>query len=124
MTKDLQERLDEALYREYRKLYYHGNRKVYCWLRYLARLKGFNTVALGDLLANIGTFSHHIVVADHSASLRDGPAPMKRLIVAQKDFTIKCLAIGLPDLRSMKFKMPRSWSTHDQMGLEFKLEQT
>lgn len=121
MTNELQQRLDGALYQEYRKLYGQGDRRVYCWLRYLSRLKGFNTVSLGDLLANIGAFSDHIVVADPSASLREGPVPMKRLIVARRDFAIKCLAIGLPDLYSMRFKMPRRWSIHDQLGLEFKL---
>jgi hypothetical protein len=76
---------------------------------------------LQDRLANIGVFSDHIVVADHSASLREGPAPHKRLIVAQREFALKCLAMGLPDLYAMKFRMPSRWNKNDQMGLEFKL---
>jgi len=51
-----------------------------------------------------------------------GPAPGNRLIVApHRDFALKCLVMGLPEIYSMRFKNPERWSIHDQMGLEFEL---
>ena len=38
-----------------------------------------------------------------------------------KHSALKCLALGLPDLYAMKFRMPSRWDKNDQMGLEFKL---
>lgn len=124
MTSDLQKKMDGSLNREYNKLFGQGDKRIYCWRRYLSGLKGFKTISLGDLLANIGVFSEYVVVADPSA--RDiawggGSVYNNRLIVAHRDFALKCLAMGLPDLYAMKFRMPSRWNKNDQMGLEFKL---
>jgi hypothetical protein len=127
VTSDLQKKLDRSLDSQYNKLYAttprgQRNKRIYCWRRYLSGLKGFRTISLGDLLANIGMFSEYIVVADPSAReiAWGGSVYNNRLIVAHKDFALKCLAIGLPDLYAMKFRMPSRWNTDDRMGLEFK----
>lgn len=114
----LHRKLESALTREYGKLYGQGARKVYCWRRYLVGLKGFRTVALEHLLANIGAFSDHVVIVDPSCALANGPGFGNRLVVAQKDFAVKCMFMGLPDIYSMRFKMPKKWSMHDHLGLE------
>lgn len=85
------------------------------------RLKGFRTVSLDDLLVNIGLFSDHVVVTDPASSLGKGEAHGRWLITAHKEFAIKCLFVGLPDISSMAFKKPRRWDIRDQMGLEFKI---
>lgn len=119
----LHKRLELALNRQYVSLYGRPDRRVYCWRRYLVRLKEFRTISLDLLLANLELFSEHVALKDPSCALSHGPAPGKRLIVAHKDFALKCLVMGLPEIRGMKFKMPSRWSTHDQLGLEFELEQ-
>lgn len=116
-------RLDRALRLQFRNLFGIPERKVYCWRRYLVRLKGFRTISLDLLLANLELFSDHVAVKDPSCGLVGGPAPGNRLIVAHKDFALKCLVMGLPDICSMRFKKPRRWDCYDQMGLEFKLPQ-
>lgn len=94
----LQGKMESALKREWGKLPGRYDRKVYCWRRYLARLKGFKTASLSLLIANIGTFSDHVVVVDPSCSLGNGPAPGQRLVVARTEFAIKCVSMGLPDI--------------------------
>lgn len=120
---NLQIRLDRAMRLKYRILHDRSDRNVYCWRRYLQRLKGFRTVDLGLFLANLELFSEHVAVVDPSSALGNGPCPGKRLIVAHRDFALKCLVLGLPDINSMRFKKPTRWDWHDQMGLEFKLPQ-
>ena len=117
----LQGKIESALKLEWAKLPGRYERKVYCWRRYLARLKGFKTVSLSLLIANIGTFSDYVVVVDPSCSLGNGPAPGQRLVVAHKEFVTKSIFMGLPDISSMNFKKPHYWSKHDQLGLEFEL---
>ena len=119
--ESLHKRLELALNRQYAGLYGRPERRVYCWRRYLLRLKGFRTISLDLLLANLELFSEHVAVKDRSCGLVGGPAPGNRLIVAQKDFALKCLVMGLPDICSMRFKKPGRWDCHDQMGLEFEL---
>lgn len=123
MTDNLQTRLDRSLRFQYRLLPPPSEKRVYCWRRYLSKLKGFRTISLDLFLTNLELFSEHVVVKDPSCDLSEGPAPGKRLIVAHRDFAIKCLAMGLPDICSMRFKKPGRWDVHDQMGLEFKLPQ-
>lgn len=125
MTSELQKKLDKSLNSEYNKLYAQGYKRHYCWRRYLSKLGGFRTISLGDLLANIAMFSEYVVVADPSARevAWGGNVYNNRLIVAHRDFALKCLAIGLPDLYSMKFRMPSRWNKSDKMGLEFEPEE-
>ena len=117
----LQHKLNDALRREWRKTPGLYDDKVYCWRRYLSNLKGFRTTSLEVLLANIEVFSDHVVVIDPSCSLGGGTAPGKRLIVASGEFATKCICIGLPDMKSMRFRKPRSWRVRDELGLEFEL---
>lgn len=122
VQSDLRSKLESALKRQYLRIdLYLSDKQVYCWRRYLSRLKGFHTISLDLLLSNIEIFSDYIVVADPSSALGKGVSPGQWLIVARKDFVIKCLYLGLPDIHSMKFKKPRSWSMWDQLGLELKL---
>jgi hypothetical protein len=116
-------KLDRALRIQFRNLFGESDKKVYCWRRYLSRLKEFKTISLDLFLTNLELFSEHVVVKDPSCDLSDGPAPGKRLIVAHRDFALKCLVMGLPDICSMRFKKPGRWDMHDQMGLEFELPQ-
>lgn len=123
----LQSKLDVALKHQWGKLSPRRyERSVYCWRRYLSNLKGFKTISLNLLISNIGVFSDHVVVVDPSSSLGNGPDSRKRFIVADREFAIKCVCVGLPDISSMTFKKPRDWDMHDQLGLEFELplEQT
>jgi len=49
-------RLDRALRLQFRNLFGEPDKKVYCWRRYLSRLKEFKTISLDLLLANLELF--------------------------------------------------------------------
>lgn len=117
----LHHELNAALRHEWRKTPGLHEDKVYCWRRYLSKLKGFRTTSLEALLANIGVFSDHVVIIDPSGALGGGTAPGKRLIIASREFATKCIFVGLPDIESMRFRRPRKWRVNDHIGLEFEL---
>jgi hypothetical protein len=123
-TKSVQKRAFELLYGEFDKIQYmlHWSsdkrptgttRMLYRWNRYLKKLKGVRRETLKDFLIDFkpelkeGEFVAMDPATKHYQ--RGGLDGRVRMLVIDMDFALKILAFGLPDIREMKYRVPRDW---------------
>lgn len=112
-------KLEGLLCRELDKLSSRDQkRSLYCWRKYLSGLGGFKTIDRNTLLHNLKFFADGFVVLNNplarSTNLYTPWFRREDFMVAEETFALKRLAIGLPDISSMKFKMPKDWRPEGQ----------
>lgn len=123
-TKSVQKRAFELLYGEFDKIKYmaHGSweklptsttRMLYRWDRYLKKLKGVRRETLKDFMIDFRQLKENEFVAMDPATQhyqRGGLDGRVRMLVIDMDLAIKILTFGLPDIREMKYRVPRDWA--------------
>jgi len=124
-TKSVQKRAFELLYGEFDKIQYMRHwasgsrpptgtaRMLYRWDRYLKKLKGVRREILKDFFIDFKPElkENEFVAMDPATKhyQRGGLDGRVRMLVINKDFALKILTVGLPDIREMKYRIPRDW---------------
>lgn len=124
-TKSVQKRAFELLYGEFDKIkymYHWGSgsrpptgttRMLYRWDRYLKKLKDVRRETLKDFIIDFKPElkENEFVAMDPATQhyQRGGLDGRVRMLVINIEFVIKILTFGLPDIRAMKYRVPRDW---------------
>ncbi|NBT57635.1 hypothetical protein EBT16_02510 [bacterium] len=124
-TKSVQKRAFELLYGEFDKIKYMSHwgsghrpptgttRMLYRWDRYLKKLKGVRRETLKDFIISFKPElkENEFVAVDPATHHynRGGADGRVRMLVIDMDFALKILTFGLPDIRAMKYRVPRDW---------------
>lgn len=125
-TKSVPTKAFELLYGEFDKIKYmaHGlsdkrptstTRMLYRWDRYLKKLKGVRRETLKDFIIDFKPElkENEFVAVDPATHhyQRGGLDGRVRMLVMDMDLVIKILTFGLPDIREMKYRVPRDWES-------------
>jgi hypothetical protein len=125
-NKSISKRAFELLYDEFSKITHMShwsygdhrrptgtNRMLYRWDRYLKKLGGVRRETLKDFLIDFKPKlrDDQFVAVDPATKFynRGGSDGRVRMLVIDKDFALKMLTIGPPDIREMKYRVPRDW---------------
>lgn len=122
--KSVQKRAFELLYGEFDKIQYmvHWSsddhptgrtRMLYRWDRYLKKLKGVRRETLSAFIIDFKPElkENEFVAMDPATKhyQRGGLDGRVRMLVINMEFAIKIITFGLPDIREMKYRVPRDW---------------
>jgi len=125
-TKRLPTRAFELLYGEFDKIKYMSHwgssfhrpptgtaRMLYRWDRYLKKLKGVRRETLKDFIIDFKPElkENEFVAVDPATHhyQRGGLDGRVRMLVIDMNLVLKMLTVGLPDIRAMKYRVPRDW---------------
>jgi len=123
-TKSVPTRAFELLYDEFDKIQYMSHwssdkrptgttRMLYRWDRYLKKLKDVRRETLKDFIIDFKPElkENEFVAMDPATKhyQRGGLDGRVRMLVINMEFAIKILTFGLPDIREIKYRVPRDW---------------
>lgn len=88
-------------------------RMLYRWNRYLKKIKGVRRETLKDFIIDFKPElkENEFVAVDPAAHYytRGALEGKVRMLIINMEFAIKILTFGLPDIRAMKYRVPRDW---------------
>ena len=86
---------------------------LYRWDRYLKKLKDVRRETLKDFIIDFKPElkENEFVAMDPATKhyQRGGLDGRVRMLVINMEFAIKILTFGLPDIREIKYRVPRDW---------------